>query len=375
MQISQLNIPKGVIDLGVGQPSFSLLPVEMMRRAAEHRLHRTDSAILNYGLEPGNEFFRDALARFLTQGYGVPVERGDLFVTAGGSQGLDLLCTLLTRSGDTIFVEEPTYFLALLIFRDHGLNVVSIPTDHEGLRIEKLEEELQKHQPVFLYTIPTFHNPSSMTLVQKRRQHLASLAEEHDFQVIADEVYHLLAYTQTPPPPMRHFDQAERVLSLGSFSKILAPGLRLGWIQAAPGMIDRIANAGLLISGGGLNPFTSSLVQGVLELGWQNDHLDHLKETYQRRSTCLSMALREKLPERVTFADPGGGFFIWLRLSEDVNADQIRPKARLQGMDFQPGRKFSSRDGLLNFVRLSFSFYEEEDLREGIRRLARVLTP
>jgi DNA-binding transcriptional MocR family regulator len=303
------------------------------------------------------------------------VDKGDLFVTAGASQGLDLLCTLLTRSGDTIFVEEPTYFLALLIFRDHGLNVVSIPTDHEGLRVDKLEEELQKHQPSFLYTIPTFHNPSSVTLVQKRRQHLASLAEEHDFQVVADEVYHLLAYTQTPPPPMRHFDQAERILSLGSFSKILAPGLRLGWIQAAPGMIDRIANAGLLISGGGLNPFASSLVQSVLESGWQNDHLDHLKETYQRRSTSLSKALREKLPERVTFADPGGGFFIWLRLSEDVNADQVRPKARLQGMDFQPGRKFSSRDGLHNCVRLSFSFYEEEDLREGVRRLVRVLTP
>ncbi len=164
IQTTQLEIPPGMIHLGIGQPDPSLLPLALMRTAAEHRLSHDDASLLAYGAESGDGYFRLALAQFLTEHYHKPVDADDLFVTAGASQGLDLICTLFTKPGDTIFVEEPSYFLALNIFRDHGLNIIGLPMDEDGLMVEALEESLTQHHPAFLYTIPTFHNPSSITL-------------------------------------------------------------------------------------------------------------------------------------------------------------------------------------------------------------------
>jgi DNA-binding transcriptional MocR family regulator len=169
-----------------------------------------------------------------------------LFVTNGVSKALDLICTLFTKAGDTIFVEEPTYFLALRIFADHHLNVISVDTDENGLIIEALEEKLAEFHPKFLYLIPTFQNPTGQTLPQGRRDRLVELAQNHEFLLVADEVYHLLSYTERPPKSFAAYIDVENVISLGSFSKILAPGLRLGWLQAHPNKIKRFNTCGLL---------------------------------------------------------------------------------------------------------------------------------
>ena len=375
MQITQLDVPEGLIDFGIGQPAVSLLPIEKLRQAAEHCLKKGDPSILQYGTEPGNGYFRLALSEFLSEGYKMAVSHDQLFITSGATQGLNLICTYFAKSGDTIFVEEPSYFLALYLFKDRRLNVVSLPVDKDGLIIEAVEEKLDEHKPAFLYTIPTFHNPSTVTLSADRRDKLVSLSEKYDFYIVADEVYQLLAYTTTPPPPMMAFDRTGTVLSLGSFSKILAPGLRLGWIQAKPTLFDRLTQSGLLLSGGGLNPFTSGIVQSALELGLQHDHLQHLKKVYGERSTKLSAVLRRHLPAGADFLDPQGGFFIWLRLPEELVATSFSDKARKQNLDFQPGIHFSSRQGLRNCLRLSFSYYDVEDLCEGIKRLTKIFSP
>ena len=374
MQITQLDIPKGMIDLGIGQPAISLLPVDIMRQAAEHRLKKRDPAILQYGTEPGNGYFRVELAKFLSDGYKIPVSADQLFITCGATQGLNLICTYFTGPGDTIFVEEPSYFLALQLFEDLHLTVVGLPVDQDGLIIEALEEKLHKHKPAFLYTVPSFHNPSTVTLSAERRERLVDLSEKHNFFIVADEVYQLLAYRVKPPPPMMAYDKHGTVLSLGSFSKILAPGLRLGWIQATPPLFKQLTQSGLLLSGGGLNPFTSGIVQSVLELGLLGDHLKSLKKIYTERSANLSTALHNNLPSGGSFAEPQGGFFIWLRLPEEFEAESFRGKACEQNVDFQPGINFSSKQSLRNYVRLSFSYYDVEDLREGVRRLAKIIT-
>jgi DNA-binding transcriptional MocR family regulator len=371
IQTTQLNIPADVIDFGVGQPSPALLPLETMRQAAAHRLSQPEAALLAYGAEQGDGYFRLALAQFLSEGYGLPVEAEHLFITASASMGLDLICTLFARSGDTIFVEEPSYFLALRILADHHFKVVSLPTDGEGLIVEAVEEELKRHKPAFLYTIPAFHNPSSVTLSAARRERLVRLSEEHNFLIVADEVYQLLAYTITPPPPVSSFDQAGTVLSLGSFSKIMAPGLRLGWIQAKPALIKRFVLCGLLDSGGGLNPFTSGIIRSALELGWQQQQLNHLKTVYRRRAACLSTALRQHLPANITFAEPQGGFFIWLRFPETVDTEALLPALQAKQVSINPGIRFSSRQELRNYARLSFAYYDEAELEEGVRRLAK----
>ncbi|GIK39467.1 MAG: aminotransferase [Chloroflexota bacterium] len=373
LQTTQLNIPAGMIDFGVGQPSLSLLPQAALKQAAEHRLSQGDTSFLQYGAEQGDGYFRLTLAQFLSRHYGLPVEADHLLITSGASQALDLICTRFTQPGDTIFVEEPTYFLALLIFRDYRLNLVGIPMDDNGLIVEALEEKLAQHRPVFLYTIPAFHNPSAATLSAERRERLLQLSQEHNFLIVADEVYQMLDYTTSPPPPLAAHIDTNQVISLGSFSKITAPGLRLGWVQATPARLDPLLHAGLLESGGGLNPFTSAVVQSLIELGLQDACLAHLKAVYHERSSGLNAALRRQVPT-LSFAEPGGGFFIWLRLPEDWNAQDILLKARRNNVSFQPGIKFSSAQGLQNYLRLSFAYYETDELLEGVSRLAQVMS-
>ena len=369
----QLNIPPEMIDFGVGQPSPGLLPLALMKEAAAHRLGSGDASLLAYGAEQGDGYFRLALARFLSAHYQVPVDFDDLFITAGASQGLDLICTLFSRPGDTIFVEEPSYFLALRIFADHGLNIVSLPMDAHGLIVDAVEEKLSRHKPAFLYTIPTFHNPSSVTLAADRRERLVQLSRQHQLLIVADEVYHLLSYADAPPLPLAGRIEGNPVLSLGSFSKIMAPGLRLGWIQGGAQLLHRFTGCGLLDSGGGLNPFTSGVMRSAIENGLLESQLTTLKTEYRRRKTALVNALRDNLPNAVRFVEPGGGFFIWLEFPAAVDTNQLLSAALEQNVGFLPGIKFSAHNGLKNFARLSFSYYDVAQLEEGARRLGKVI--
>ena len=373
-QITQLNLPDRMIDLGVGQPDPSLLPLADLRQAAEHRLGRGDPSLLQYGTEQGNGYFRDNLARFLTHGYRSTVDPEHLFITSGATGGIDLICACLTNPGDTVFVEEPTYFLALRLFADRRLNVVGLPTDDGGLDMDALEEKLTETPPAFVYIVPTFNNPSGATLAAARRERLDRLSEKYKFYVIADEVYHLLSYTQNaPPPPMADFNRSGKVISVGSFAKILAPGLRLGWIQAAPDVIRQLTASALLKSGGGMNPFTSAVVQSMIELDLQQRHLERLIAVYSQRATDLVAAMREFLPDSVVFNEPRGGFFMWMQLPEGMNLKTLRKAAKTQWVNFQPGNNFSASGGLNNFIRLCFVYYSSENLREGTKRLGEVM--
>jgi DNA-binding transcriptional MocR family regulator len=372
VQVTQSSVPEGWIDFGVGQPHIDILPLGQMAKAAAHRLQQGDRNILQYGMQQGDGNFRISLAQFLSVEYGVPVDPDHLFITAGISQALDQICALHTRPGNTIIVEEPSYHLALRIFADYELKIIGTPIDENGLIIEALEEKLVKHKPVFVYTIPTFHNPAGVTLTADRREKLVSLAEKFDFLIVADEVYQMLAYTSTPPLPMTYYDTSARVLSLGSFSKILAPGLRLGWVQAKPSLLEPFIVCGYLDSGGGLNPFVSSIVNSMIELGLQKDYLNFLRKTYRDRLVALSKALRQHIPA-LTYTDPDGGYFIWSHLPEGTDAETLLTEAGKHQVGFQPGIKFSSASGLCNYLRFCFAFYGEDHLVEGVERLAQVI--
>ena len=373
IQTAQLNLAPDVIDFGVGQPGPGLLPLELLRKAAENRLGNDDAAYLAYGAEQGDGFFRKVLANFLSEQIQMPVEFNNFFITGGASQGLDLICTLFSRPGDTIFVEEPSYFLALRIFADHGLNIVSLPMDEQGLNIEALEQKLSQHTPAFLYTIPTFHNPSSVTLTADRRNRLVQVSQQHNLVIVADEVYHLLTYAAAPPPPLACHIESSPIISLGSFSKIMAPGLRLGWIQTGGKLMDRLAGCGLVDSGGGLNPFTSRVMRSAIELGLLEKQLTHLKSTYSKRKNALSKALGELLPDSVRFVEPDGGFFIWLEFTDSIDTVKMLAAARQHKVDFLPGVKFSGQNGLNNYARLSFAYYDVPDLEEGAQRLGKAI--
>jgi len=373
LAVTQSETAADIIDFGLGHPGPDLLPLGLMAHAAATRLQGDDSSLLQYGHEQGDGYFRRGLAAFLARHYAAPVDMDELFVAGGASQALDLICTLYTRPGDVVFVEEPTYFLALRIFADHHLRAVSIPTDGNGLMPAALEDALAQHRPALLYTIPTFQNPSGVTLSLPRRQRLVELAQEHNFLIVADEVYHLLSYDAAPPLPLAAFAAGGHVLGLGSFSKILAPGLRLGWVQAAPQHISRLVNSGLLDSGGGLNPFTSGIVLVALEEGWQDAHLTHVRQVYGRRANALSAALRTQLGELVSFTAPDGGYFHWLTLPEAYDGEMLFRQAAAHKVGFRPGARFSATGRLQHCLRLSFAHYDEAQLAEGVERLAALL--
>lgn len=365
--------PTDVIDFGKGQPSLSLLPLRAWRTAADHCLAQGDAGLLQYGADEGDVGFRGSLATFLSARYRIAVTPDELVVSAGASQALDLVCTRFTRPGDTIFVEEPTYFLALDIFRDHGLRVIGIPIDEDGIRVDALQDALAHHRPAFLYTVPSFQNPTGTTMSAARRAQLMAVSRTHDLLVVADEVYHLLDFGTAPPQPLAASSLTARVLSLGSFSKICAPGLRLGWIQGAPTLLHTLTQSGLVQSGGGLNPFVSGAMRSMIDLGLADAGLDDLRREYAERSAVLCSALRAQLSS-VTFIEPKGGYFVWAELPPAWSALELLPIARAAGVSFHPGTRFSSGDGLGQQLRLSFAHYDGPALVEGVRRLAQALS-
>ncbi|MCX4247154.1 aminotransferase-like domain-containing protein [Paraliomyxa miuraensis] len=371
------------INLGLGQPSPSLLPLALIREAAAARLGAgADPLVLQYGAIHGPQSFRESLAELMTRRYhlgaGHEVAASQLLVTGGISSALSFTAQLFARPGQTVVCSDPTYFLARGVFESQGLAVEGVPVDAEGIDVSALEQRLARGAaPAFVYCMPSFHNPTGACLAPDRARRLVELAERHDFLVVADEPYVMLGFAPEPPPCMMTYDEGRgRVLSLGSFSKILAPGLRLGWAHAAEPLIERFSLHGALRSGGGLNPVIASIVQGVIEGGALDRHIDHLRRTFEARAQALMDALRQHLPRLVEgVAEPRGGYFVWLPLPEGCDgAALLEAGSEAHGVRFTPGSRCAVTRDLSRFIRLSFAFYEPDELREGARRLAKLLT-
>jgi DNA-binding transcriptional MocR family regulator len=361
--------PPGTINFGIGQPSADLLPVDLVREASQWFFEGAQPFELNYGVPQGDERFLNSLAKLLTSGYGSPASVDELFVTGGNSQALDLVSLVFAKPGDTVFVEEPSYFLAFHIFRDHGLNIVGIPIDDDGLCVDSLRRELASQKPAFLYTIPSYHNPGGQSTNASRRKQIVELAEQHDFLVIADEVYQLLYFSDPPPPAYGTMTASEHVVSLGSFSKILAPGMRLGWIQTCKRLRSQCIHNGFVNSGGSINHISSLIVREAMDGGLLDAHIEKLRLVYRGRVAAMDDALHTHFNGIAEWTRPDGGYFFWLRFDESVDTTPLREKARVVEAGFQAGTVFSSKGQLKNCMRLSFAHYVDNDIREGIARL------
>jgi len=365
--------PKGVINLGIGQPSADMLPAKLLHQASEDYFKVVDSRELNYGEKQGDIRFRESLARFLSLEYGVETRPESLFLSCGNSQALDFICERFTQPGDTVFVEEPTYFLAFQIFRDHGLNIVPLPMDGDGLVIGELEQALKKEVPALLYTIPSFSNPGGQTLSKSRREALVELSREHGFVIAADEVYQMLPYFGDVPPALGTLIDRGNVLSMGTFSKIMAPGLRLGWIQAPDHLMETALDSGWINSGGAVNHVTSHIVRHAIDMGLQTSFLKHLRESYRCRVLVMDECLQQHMSAHANWERPDGGYFFWLKMDSDIDVMELRSRAFDHGVGFQPGEVFTSCGDHKNYLRLSFAHYNEADIREAVSRLAGML--
>ncbi|MEM9302918.1 MAG: PLP-dependent aminotransferase family protein [Pseudomonadota bacterium] len=364
--------PEGTINLGVGQPSADLLPVDLLRGASGAFFAAAHPFDLNYGERQGDARFREQLARFLTRHYGSPTSAGELLVTGGNSQALGLVANVFARPGATVLVEDPSYFLAFKILRDHGLNLVGVDMDDEGPCLKSLEVALAHHRPAFFYTIPSYQNPTGICSSAERRAAIVALAQQYGTIIVADEPYQLLHYYDAPPPALGTMVDSGAVISLGSFSKILAPALRLGWLQASDALLERISLDGVINSGGALNHIGSHIARHALANGRLDAHIEGLRSAYRSRLEAMDSALQEHFSELATWSTPAGGYFVWLRFDGSVDTASLKSAALDLQTGFTPGPLCSPDGRGQNCLRLSFAHYGEAAIRTAIARLRRL---
>lgn len=374
----QYVLRPGVIELKWGHPDLALLPAQGLLQAARLVLEREALQALSYGAEQGPAGLIAHLCAWLERVEGVAPFPPQVMVTGGSSQALDMLCTLLTRPGEVALVESPTYHLALRVLRDHRLELAPVPADEDGLQIEALEATLvslerRGQKARLLYLVPTFNNPSGVTLAIERRRELVALAQRWNVLVVEDDVYHALWYDSPPPPSLFSLAPAGPVVRLGSCSKLIAPGLRLGWLQAAPEIVQACVGCGLLDSGGGVNHLTAHIVAAFIELGLLDRQVEALRASYRQRRDVLLGALADHLPKACSWAAPGGGFFVWLRLPPGADSAALLPAAEAGGVSYVPGPHFYAGGDGRPYARLNFTFVPMAELEEGARRLGAVL--
>ena len=363
----------GMVELGFGEPDPTLLPVDLVAEAAAGVLRQFGPGAISYGYMRGPVPLRELIAARISAREACSATQADVFITAGNSQALDLAMSMFTRPRDVVLVESPTYGLALRTMRDHDVDIVSLPLDGDGVDLDALEREIGRLRAAgrtvsLLYTIPTFHNPAGACLGLERRRRLVAMASAHDLVVVEDDVYRELVYEGAAPPALWTLDREAPILRLGSFSKSLTPGLRVGWINARPDLLRHLDTAGVLDSGGNPTQFAACLVARVLDGGGYDAHVERLRAAYRARRDVLHAALREYLPAGCSWRVPAGGFFIWLRLPPGLRASELLPVAEAHGVAFAPGSRFCA-DGDDGSIRLSFSLFDEGALREGARRL------
>jgi len=375
---AQSTARPGVIELAFGEPDPALFPAAALAEAAREALADGGATVLAYGANPGPPALRRRLAERLTALEGHETGVDETLVSGGNSQALDHLTTLFCRPGDTVLVERPTYSLALAILRDHPVAVEALPFDDQGLDVAALERRLEgplagSRPARLLYTIPTFHNPTGVSLAPARRRRLVEVAAAHGLLVVEDDVYRELWYDEPAPPSLWSLATPGTVLRLGSFAKTVAPGLRVGWINAAPTQVEHVANSGLHDSGGCPSQFAAAAVERYLAAGIYEEHAAGLRAAYRSRRDALATALAACLPEGCTFSPPHGGFFVWLDLPEGLRAGDLLPAAEAAGVSYVPGAR-SHLDGHDAGLRLAFCLYDEERLTEAATRLGRAIS-
>lgn len=370
----QYNIPTvdECVNFKIGQPAPSMLPLEMIRKAANEKFKENDPNFLQYGNIYGFPVFRKSLSKFLTQRLKIPVDENDLMASNGITGAMSLVLSLFCKSGDMVFAEDPTYFLAKRIFEDYNLNCHQVEMEKDGVNIAILEEDIKKMKPKMMYIVPTANNPTGRTLSLEKRKKLVALAKKYNFLLLCDEVYHLLTFPGiVPPPPMVSFDpEGTTVISLGSFSKILCPALRVGWIQTGKQILKKIADCGQLDSSGGVNPVSFGIVQKCIDLGLQDKHLDTTRDILFQRYQTLKAALSQHTDD-IEFEEPTGGYFVLVKIKnkngKEIDASDVLKIALKNKVAFLPGGGFS--DKMKNYLRLSFSMYDKEDIAVGVQRL------
>ncbi len=371
-------IGKDVISLGGGVPDPASFPMEEIKRIILDVIEERGAAALQYAPTEGLDELRREIASFMSK-RGVKAKEDNVLVTSGSQEALELIARVFIDSGDLVVSENPTYLGAIQAFSAYEPRMVGIPMDDEGVRVDVLEKELRRirgegERVKLAYLIPTCQNPTGRTTSPERRKVVLELAEEHDFLVVEDDPYSYFYLDGVEPPPsLKSMDRSERVIYVSTVSKILAPGLRLGWVVAEEEVIEKLAIAkqGVTLQSPTLSMY---VLLEALRRGLVERQLPRLKEIYRVRRDTMLGALEAYMPEGVRWTRPSGGMFVWIEAPESVDMDALLPVALSEyKVAYVPGSSFHVDGGGRNTARLSFSYPPLDAMREGVARLAKLI--
>lgn len=371
-ELLKLTQNPSIISFAGGLPAPESFPIEELVKIGKEVLEKSGAQALQYGPTEGFGPLREAIATRMAK-VKVDVKAEDILITSGSQQGLDFAAKIFINPGDIIVCESPTYLGAINAFKAYEPKFIEIDTDKDGMIMEDLEQALKDNNNIkFIYVIPDFQNPSGKTWSVERRIKLIELANKYDVAIIEDNPYGELRFEGEILPSIKHFDTEGRVAFLGTFSKILCPGLRLGWVAASPEVLNKFI---LVKQGADLQSSTISQMEAAkfFELYDIDAHIKKIIDLYRVRRDLMMKTIEEEFPKEASATYPEGGLFTWVVLPEYMNARELALKALEQNVAYVPGGSFFPNGGNENTFRLNYSNMNEEKIVEGIKRLGKVL--
>jgi 2-aminoadipate transaminase len=365
-----------VISLAGGLPDTSTFPPHTFAAVAQRIASESCAKALQYGPTEGLDETKHCIAEVMAA-ENMRADPEDVIVTTGGQQVIDLVTKTLIDPGDVVIAEGPTYPGAVPVFSSYQADVVQIDVDADGMRVDLLEDVLDRldregRRPKFVYTVPSFQNPAGVTMSLPRRKRLVEVAHERELLVLEDNPYGLLRYEGDPNSTLLSLDGGVYVMYLGTFSKILSPGIRLGWVVAPPPVLEKI-NLGKQGADLCTSTLSQLMVQAYFEQGHWRDYVQSLTEIYRARRDTMLDALADHFPPQAEWTRPGGGLFIWATLPDFIDTTDLLARALRENVAFVPGEAAFLDGRGRSSMRLNFSGCGEEAIREGVRRIGEVI--
>jgi 2-aminoadipate transaminase len=370
-QLMHLIADPEVISFGGGLPAWELFPVEQVKEVTNYVLGSDGPAALQYGTSEGYKPLRQAVAeRYGRRGFDITED--NVLITCGSQQGIDLVGKLFLDKGATLVVGDPTFLTALQAFSLFQARCLTVPLDEEGMRVDLLPGILEKNDVKFIYVMPNFQNPSGVTLSLERRRRLVETAQQYGVPILEDDAYGELRYSGEALPALKALDKGQQVIYLGSFSKVLSPGLRVSALIAPGGVMEK-----LVFAKQAADLHTDNLAQRIayefLHRNLLDPHIQIIINSYRKRRDAMLQAMERYFPSGTSWTKPDGGIFLWVTLPQGMDAMELFEKAVQAKVAYVPGSCYYANGGGDNNMRLNFSACNEEKIELGIQRLAKVI--
>ena len=372
-ELLKLTARPEIISFAGGLPAPELFPVEDLKTAMDAVMDENGRAALQYGVTEGPKHLREQIAQRLAEKNNIQSDADHLILTAGSQQGLDFIGKLFLNPGDVVVLESPSYLGAINAFKQYEPNFVEVPTDENGMIMEELDRVLATTPNVkLIYVIPDFQNPSGRTLPLERRKQFMEIINKYEIPTIEDNPYGDLRFKGEFLPALRSMDTKDLIIYFGTFSKILSPGFRMGWINASLEIVEKV---NLIMQASALQtPTINALViSKYLDMFDIDKHVDKIREVYKHRCQLMIDTMRVEFPPECKFTDPDGGLFTWVELPDYIDTRELAPKAMAQDVAYVPGSGFYPSGNTKNCMRLNYSNATDERIVEGIKRLGKVI--